>query len=106
LVGLTILVLHTVGIPWTGPSVNPARSFGAAVVKGYPCWETHWIYWVGPLLGASIAAMVANLLFLSNPTRVKDFLISSRGKAFEDVVLPEQYHSGDAKTTEMQPTKT
>lgn len=46
---------HTQGVYFTGGSLNPTRSFGPAVVThvwpGY-----HWIYWVGPFLGALIAA--------------------------------------------------
>jgi len=62
-VGMTILILHLVGIPITGASMNPARSFGPAVVSGH--WNNHWIYWVGPLIGSTIAAIVAEILFLS-----------------------------------------
>jgi len=48
-VGMTILILHLVGIPLTGASMNPARSWGPAVVRG--CWDRHWVYWWGPLIG-------------------------------------------------------
>jgi len=64
-VGMTILILHTVGIPLTGASMNPARSFGPAVVQG--CWANHWIYWIGPLTGSTIAAIIAHFIFLSSP---------------------------------------
>jgi len=40
---------------FTGASLNPARSFGAAAITNY--WHNHWIYWVGPLLGASLATL-------------------------------------------------
>jgi MIP family channel proteins len=64
-VGMTILILHAVGIPLTGASMNPARSFGPAVVTG--CWANHWIYWIGPLFGSTAAALTAQVIFLSSP---------------------------------------
>jgi len=65
-VGMTILILHSVGIPLTGASMNPARSFAPAVVTGV-CWSNHWIYWIGPLFGSTLAALVSEFLFLSSP---------------------------------------
>ncbi|CAK4034432.1 aquaporin-2-like [Lecanosticta acicola] len=54
-IGLALFVAELVGVYFTGGSLNPARSFGPAVVNhnfhGY-----HWIYWVGPLLGAIVAS--------------------------------------------------
>jgi glycerol uptake facilitator-like aquaporin len=45
----------TIGISISGGSLNPARSFGPAVVSGY--FEHHWIYWLGPMMGAALAAV-------------------------------------------------
>ena len=54
-IGLALFMGHTASIYWTGAGINPARAFGPdvalATFNGY-----HWIYWVGPLLGAAIAA--------------------------------------------------
>jgi len=61
-IGLTVLVDHLVGLPLTGASMNPARSFGPAVVANI--WTDHWIYWLGPLIGAAIAALVYEFVFL------------------------------------------
>ena len=52
-IGLAIFMCHMVGVPLTGTSVNPARSFGPAVVGGFAGY--HWIYWVSPFLGALLA---------------------------------------------------
>jgi len=75
-VGMTILILHSVGIPLTGASMNPARSFGPAVVVN--CWANHWIYWIGPLIGSTLAAVVAQGLFLSSPTALATMFTRNR----------------------------
>jgi len=77
--GLTILVLHLVGIPFTGASMNPARSFGPAVVAG--CWTNHWIYWVGPIIGSTSAAIIANIFFLKSPDDIARVFARTRGDA-------------------------
>jgi len=93
-VGLTILSLHLVAIPLTGAGFNPARSFGPAVVYGYPCWKNHWVYWVGPLLGSTVASTVATLIFLAHPNAIRNALKASRGDTkYEHDVKPVVEHS-------------
>ncbi|GAA5822421.1 hypothetical protein JCM11251_006333 [Rhodosporidiobolus azoricus] len=54
-IGLALFVAELATVLYTGGSLNPARSFGPAVVMGdFPGY--HWIYWVGPCLGAAFAA--------------------------------------------------
>ncbi|KAK2614563.1 hypothetical protein N8I77_001374 [Diaporthe amygdali] len=55
-IGLCLFIAELMGVRYTGGSLNPARSFGPAVVSknGFPSY--HWIYWLGPFLGALLAA--------------------------------------------------
>jgi aquaporin Z len=55
-IALTLVGVHIAGIPFSGASVNPARSFGPAVVSGGPvALEQLWVYIVFPLVGSLIA---------------------------------------------------
>lgn len=56
IIGLTLIVVHLFGIPFTGTSVNPARSIGPALIEGTKAFEQLWVFIVGPLLGSFLAA--------------------------------------------------
>lgn len=60
-IGLTVGLEATVMGPITGASMNPARSLGPAFVGGI--WQHHWVYWVGPIVGAQIAVWIYQRLF-------------------------------------------
>jgi aquaporin Z len=57
-IGLCLVVVHLVGIRYTGTSVNPARSIAPAFFEGGAALSQLWIFIVGPLVGAAIAAGV------------------------------------------------
>jgi len=52
---------HLVAVPLTGASVNPARTFGPALISGF--WEFHWLYWAAPILGGIIAGLIMNYVY-------------------------------------------
>ncbi|KAB5542745.1 aquaporin-2 [Coniochaeta sp. 2T2.1] len=54
-IGIAFFVTELAGVFLTGGSLNPARSFGPSVITGH-FGSYHWIYWVGPLLGALLAS--------------------------------------------------
>jgi aquaporin Z len=57
-IGLTLAVIHIVGIQVTGGSVNPARSLGPAVFVGGTAISQLWLFFVGPLIGAALAGLL------------------------------------------------
>lgn len=73
-VGLTVGFCALVGGPVTGASMNPARSFGPALVGDL--WRAHWIYWLAPITGMLAGA------------RAYEFLRSSRRDQTADALPP------------------
>lgn len=57
-IGLSLVLIHLVGIHYTGTSVNPARSIAPAVFEGGDALSQLWVFIVGPFIGAIIAAGV------------------------------------------------
>ena len=64
-IGITLAVIHIVGIQVTGVSVNPARSFGPAVLVGGQALAQLWLFIVAPLAGALIGGAIYRLKVLA-----------------------------------------
>lgn len=60
-IGLTLTLVHLVGIPLTGTSVNPARSLGPALFEGGTALQQVWLFILAPLVGALIAVVIWRL---------------------------------------------
>ncbi|KAL0668333.1 hypothetical protein Bca4012_031037 [Brassica carinata] len=57
-IGFAVFLVHLATIPITGTGINPARSLGAAIIYNKDhSWDDHWVFWVGPFIGAAFAAL-------------------------------------------------
>ena len=64
-IGLTLTMLHFIGVPLTGMSVNPVRSISPAIFVGGDAMSQLWLYILAPLVGGLVAAFVAKYLLNS-----------------------------------------
>lgn len=64
-IGVTLAAIHIVGIQVTGVSVNPARSFGPAVLAGGTALSQLWLFFVAPAIGAVIGATLYRVRLLA-----------------------------------------
>ncbi|MCH5286524.1 MAG: aquaporin [Christensenellaceae bacterium] len=61
-IGLSLTLVHILGIGLTGTSVNPARSFGPALIKGGAALANVWVFILAPLVGGVLAALAYRFL--------------------------------------------
>lgn len=70
-IGLMVMVDILMGGPITGAAMNPARTIGTLIGGGSATsslWAQHWVYWVGPVIGAVLGAMVYEMAILRKRT--------------------------------------
>lgn len=71
-IGFAVFLVHLATIPITGTGINPARSLGAAIIfnkdRG---WDDHWIFWVGPFIGAALAALYHQVVIRAIPFKTR-----------------------------------
>ena len=103
-IGGMVFLLHIVGVPLTGASMNPARTFGPAVVSGF--WELHWLYWLAPIVGGIIAGVIMNYVFVNKAEpKTKSVSRSSAGKSQKLEQYEKQYLSRLEKEPAKEETK-
>uniref|UniRef100_A0A673CA40 Aquaporin AQPAe.a-like n=1 Tax=Sphaeramia orbicularis TaxID=375764 RepID=A0A673CA40_9TELE len=66
---LAIGLAHTAGARFSGACMNPARALGPAIITGF--WENHWVFWIGPVLGAVLAGVSHEFFFAPTASRHK-----------------------------------
>jgi len=98
-IGLSIAMCHLWAVPYTGSGMNPARVFGVAVVSNNFDASVHWAYWVGPLIGAALAAWLYDFGLAVNSTgsKVKGFFALS----YEDSQYDSEGRKSDNDGTEL-----
>ncbi|KAG6389225.1 hypothetical protein SASPL_150687 [Salvia splendens] len=82
-IGFAVFMVHLATIPITGTGINPARSLGAAVIYNQDkAWDDQWIFWVGPFIGAAIAAFYHQFILRAGAAKA---LVSFRSNASHHV---------------------
>jgi len=66
-IGFTLTIVHLIGIPITGTSVNPARSLGPALIVGGTALSQVWLFIIAPLVGGGLAAGLHRVLYPETP---------------------------------------
>ena len=61
-IGLTLVLVHLFGIPFTGTSVNPARSLAPAILQGGDALKQVWVFIVAPIIGAFLSGLFYNFV--------------------------------------------
>ncbi|KAK4743159.1 hypothetical protein SAY87_001160 [Trapa incisa] len=71
-IGFAVFLVHLATIPVTGTGINPARSLGAAIIYNRShAWHDHWVFWVGPFIGAALAALYHQVVIRAIPFKSK-----------------------------------
>lgn len=65
-IGFAVTAGHLLAVEYTGASMNPARSFGSALIASD--WRAHWVFWLGPICGGIVAALLYKWAFAAPPS--------------------------------------
>ncbi|NWV11659.1 AQP1 protein, partial [Ptilonorhynchus violaceus] len=69
-IGLSVALGHLLAIDYTGCGINPARSFGSALLTNK--FDNHWIFWVGPIIGGACAALIYDFILAPRTSDLTD----------------------------------
>lgn len=74
-IGVALTVVHLIGIPLTGTSVNPARSLGPAIIVGHKALSQVWLFIVAPLVGGALAALSYRYFVPTEPVSIPSAIV-------------------------------
>jgi len=97
-IGGTVTLCTLIGAPISGGSMNPARSFGPALISG--TWSNHWVYWIGPLLGSAIGAISASWLLNDQTKSQFNHEASPSPKRIHRIMFACVHNSGRSQMAE------
>lgn len=72
-IGFSVALGHLLAIDYTGCGINPARSFGSAVITRN--FSNHWIFWVGPFIGGALAVLIYDFILAPRSSDLTDRLV-------------------------------
>ncbi|KAK7945383.1 hypothetical protein WMY93_001111 [Mugilogobius chulae] len=97
-IGLSVTLGHLVAISFTGCGINPARSFGPAVIRRE--MKNHWVYWLGPMCGGIAAAFIYDLILSPRSpslSRRRDILFNGTDDDVDDNLMREAEMAGPSQ---------
>lgn len=100
-IGLTLTLVHIMGLPFTGTSVNPARSIGPAIITGGLALEQLWVFIVAPIVGGILAALFYKYVIATPETEN----ISLATKTTTTVVVEDEEDEEEPAKEEKTTTK-
>ncbi|XP_054640391.1 lens fiber major intrinsic protein-like [Dunckerocampus dactyliophorus] len=89
-IGFSITIGHLMGMYYTGAGMNPARSFAPAVL--FRNFLNHWVYWVGPMIGAAVGAILYDFMLFPRMRGLSERLAMLKGTQ-----PPERENQQDAR---------
>ncbi|KAL6119214.1 mip [Pungitius sinensis] len=76
-IGFSVAIGHLMGMNYTGAGMNPARSFAPAVL--FRNFTNHWVYWVGPMIGGAMGAILYDFMLFPRMRGLSERLAALKG---------------------------
>ncbi|KAJ3586902.1 hypothetical protein NHX12_013294 [Muraenolepis orangiensis] len=86
-IGFSVTIGHLMGMYYTGAGMNPARSFAPAIL--FRNFFNHWVYWVGPMIGAAMGAMLYDFVLFPRMRGLAERLATLKGSRAPEAENPQ-----------------